>query len=394
METDNAWVSIKDMNQREILCTAEQITDAGVANSNVKLQPLGTILLSFKLTIGRVALAGRPLYTNEAIAGLRPRKILPEYLYHGLQQWNLLQDVDQAIKGATLNKAKLERIEFTLPESKVEQEMIAGILSLIERGIEQTEALVAKQHRVNAGLTHDLLSRGTDSGGVLRSEDTHEFKDSPLGRIPAEWAVRTLEDMTPRNAPIGYGIVQPGDFDHSGVPVAGIYTINTNFEQWHKSSRRIESAYSRSRIQPGDVLLSIKGTTGRVGVVPAGMAGNISREVARIRPLDSINPKYLRYLMLSDFFQRYLANAEVGTTRAELSIKNLRQLVAVVPQRDEQDEIVSRLASLERDWSKAQEQLAKYRAIRTALMQDLLTGRKRVTPLLDEVAEPASQQRA
>ena len=66
-ETDNAWVSIKDMRCSFISETAEYISDLGISRSNVKLQPAGTILLSFKLTIGRVAVAGKPLYTNEAI---------------------------------------------------------------------------------------------------------------------------------------------------------------------------------------------------------------------------------------------------------------------------------------------------------------------------------------
>jgi type I restriction enzyme S subunit len=84
-ETDNVWVSIKDMQQRTITETVEHISDAGVKHSNVKLQPPGTVLLSFKLTIGRVAIAGVPVYTNEAIAGLTSAEINPEYLYYGLQ---------------------------------------------------------------------------------------------------------------------------------------------------------------------------------------------------------------------------------------------------------------------------------------------------------------------
>src|SRR5262247_2909057 len=71
MVTTNLWVSIADLSQRQVTRTAEQITEAGIAHSNVKLLPPGTILLSFKLTIGRVAEAGAPLFTNEAIAGLR-----------------------------------------------------------------------------------------------------------------------------------------------------------------------------------------------------------------------------------------------------------------------------------------------------------------------------------
>lgn len=107
--TKNLWVSIRDLNQSVIYETNEYISDDGVKQSNVKIQKTGTILLSFKLTIGKVAYAGTDLYTNEAIAGLQPHEIHADFLYHGLQYWDLLLGVDQAIKGATLNKAKLKK---------------------------------------------------------------------------------------------------------------------------------------------------------------------------------------------------------------------------------------------------------------------------------------------
>ena len=65
-----------------------------------------------------------------------------------------------------------------LPSSP-EQNKIAEILSTVDQAIEQTEALIAKQQRIKIGLTQDLLTRGIDKDGSLRSEDTHEFKDSP-----------------------------------------------------------------------------------------------------------------------------------------------------------------------------------------------------------------------
>ena len=134
-ESSNLWVSIKDLNKSVITETTEYLSTSGIKHSNAKLQKQGTILLSFKLSIGRVAFAGVPLYTNEAIAGLKSNKINPYYLFHGLHQWDLLQEVDQAIKGATLNKEKLKKITFEYPESWTEQTKIAEILSTVDRAI-------------------------------------------------------------------------------------------------------------------------------------------------------------------------------------------------------------------------------------------------------------------
>jgi type I restriction enzyme S subunit len=88
--------------------------------------------------------------------------------------------------------------------------------------------------------------------------------------------------------------------------------------------------------------------------------------------------------MLSDFFQQYLGNAEVGTTRAEISIKILRVLYTLVPPLKEQKIIVSEIESIEQALSVGFRELNKLRLLKTGLMQDLLTGKRRVTPLLDD----------
>jgi type I restriction enzyme S subunit len=111
------WVSIADMLQTSIETTSERITDAGVRFSNVKLVPTGTPLMSFKLTVGRVAVAGRDLYTNEAIAAffVKADQADPRWLVHALPAACARAITDTAVKGLTLNKAKLERLTFDLP---------------------------------------------------------------------------------------------------------------------------------------------------------------------------------------------------------------------------------------------------------------------------------------
>ena len=107
--TSNVWVSIRDMRQRLITGSAEQISGLGVKKSNVKLQQPGTVLLSFKLSIGRVAIAAVPLFTNEAIAGLSPTGLTRDFLFHGLHRLRTsLQGMDQAIKGDDSQQAEAQ----------------------------------------------------------------------------------------------------------------------------------------------------------------------------------------------------------------------------------------------------------------------------------------------
>ena len=88
----------------------------------------------------------------------------------------------------------IETVEIPTPP-KPEQTKIAEILSTVDRAIEQTEALIAKQQRIKTGLMQDLLTRGIDEHGNLRSEQTHQFKDSPLGRIPVEWEATQIGNV-------------------------------------------------------------------------------------------------------------------------------------------------------------------------------------------------------
>ena len=350
-----------------------------------KIGSAGSILLSVRAPVGRLNIANRDYVIGRGLAALKGTRVTQDFLEHFLVfQEPRFRLASQGSTFEAINSSELKQWRILHPKDKAEQAKIAAVLSAMHRAIEETEALIAKQQRIKTGLMQDLLTRGIDEHGNLRSEQTHEFKDSPLGRIPAGWAVATLNQLTPTDAPIGYGIVQPGAYDPSGVRVAGIYTISSDFEKWHMSSSAIEAAYQRSRIRPGDVLLSIKGSTGRVGVVPPSIQGNISREIARIRPTAALNPHFIRFQLLSNSYQRYLLNAEVGTTRAELSIKVLRELSVAVPPRAEQNKIALRLASAERHLNATHLWLKKLRRVKTGHMQELLTGKRRVTPLLEQ----------
>jgi len=106
-----------------------------------------------------------------------------------------LPSLTAASHGSTMQhitRKELERFSAPLPESKLEQATISKILTTVDRALEETQALIAKQQRIKTGLMQDLLTRGVDEHGNLRCEQTHAFKDSPLGRIPAEWKVEQV----------------------------------------------------------------------------------------------------------------------------------------------------------------------------------------------------------
>lgn len=126
---EHLWVKIADMdNKIYISDTEEKITDKGVENSSVKEIPKGTLLFSFKLTVGKVAFAGKDLYTNEAIVGLIPKdkkdKHLLKYLYYVLPTLDFSPYAQRATKGFTLNSDSIEDIEVPFPDKETRNKIV------------------------------------------------------------------------------------------------------------------------------------------------------------------------------------------------------------------------------------------------------------------------------
>jgi type I restriction enzyme, S subunit len=133
-QTENVWLSIADLLKTEgdvVLDSKEYISD--IAADGSKIVKKGTLLVSFKLTLGRLAFAGKDLFTNEAIAALtiKDEKLINKYfLYQYLSffDWNAATAGDVKVKGKTLNKAKLKEIDVIFPKSLPEQQRIVAIL--------------------------------------------------------------------------------------------------------------------------------------------------------------------------------------------------------------------------------------------------------------------------
>lgn len=191
--------------------------------------------------------------------------------------------------------------------------------------------------------------------------------------LPNIWHEASLEAVTVPEAPIGYGIVQVGPFDRDGVPVIAIRDLPTpRTGAVHRSAQKVEAQYHRSRVRPGDVLISVKGTTGRIGLVPEGFEGNISRDVARIRLRSGHDPRYWFQLLRSEEAQQTLQLAAVGTTRQELSIGTLKTLAFRYPSLSEQCRIADILADFDQQMSSVTRLIAKHRDTKVAVARKLL----------------------
>ncbi len=203
---NNVWITIRELNGGTIYDSKEHITDLGVEKSPSKLIPAGTLLFSFKLSIGKMALAGCDLYTNEAIAGLSlcpDNHILRDYLAYSLRSIDLLEEVDLATKGALLNKKKLASLQIPLPPI-AEQRRIVDIL-------DQADSLRKKRAEANAKADRILPALFIKMFG--------DPTENSMG-----WDVKNLADI---NTDFRYGTSTrcSSDYVASGLPVLRIPNI-------------------------------------------------------------------------------------------------------------------------------------------------------------------------
>ncbi|TRU47896.1 MAG: restriction endonuclease subunit S [Microcystis aeruginosa Ma_QC_Ch_20071001_S25] len=278
----------------------------------------------------------------------------------------------------------IESVEILTPPIK-EQTQIATILSTIDRAIEQTEALIAKQQRIKTGLMQDLLTKGIDENGNIRSEETHEFKDSAIGRIPVEWEVKSLDELTTK---IGDGIHTTPAYSEN----TGFFFINGNNlgdGSIHITSDTLcvnQGEFRKYYIELDDrtILYSINGTIGNIAFYKNEPVV-LGKSAAYIKCKKSVNARLIYHILQSEPVHRFYDYELTGSTIKNLSLAAMRATPIKIPRMQEEQEFLAcRLDLCVYEIGQANNCLSKLRSLKTGLMQDLLTGKVRVTELIKE----------
>jgi type I restriction enzyme S subunit len=383
------WASVKDFKDGiyRLSKTKEEISEKGLKRSASHLIPAGTPIVCTRMAVGRIARASVPVAINQDLRALHIRdEFDTDYVVWAVD--SIRHRIENLAIGSTVKGISIDQLlsfEIEAPP-KPEQTKIAEILSTVGRAIEQTEALIAKQQRLKTGLMQDLLTRGIDEHGNLRSEQTHKFKDSPLGRIPVEWECLRLEQMTRVDSPITYGVVQPGKEDENGVRFlrgGDVYGGEIHQEKLRTISRTVSSSYKRTVLEGGELVMSLVGYPGEVAVIPPNLAGsNLARQVALIRLAVEYDANFVMYYLMSVPGKRQVFGSTLGSAQQVVNLKDLRTVLIPLPKPKEQAMSRQKIDGSFLEFKAQTQSLAKLRSLKTALMQDLLTGRKRVTDLL------------
>lgn len=269
----------------------------------------------------------------------------------------------------------IERLDIPVPPLP-EQSKIAEVLSTVDQAISQTKAIIAKHQRINTGLMQGLLTRGIDKHGRIRSEHTHKFKDSPLGRIPVEWY----------STSIGSQFTVRKERGRPGLPIMSI-VMNSGLVERSSVERRVETALvpeQHALVLEGDISYNMmrmwQGVLGR-----ASFDCLVSPAYVVLQPLGSINSRFAEWLFRHARMVHAFRQASKGVVddRLRLYPKDLFPIpMAIARSVEEQSQIADRLDAQVAAIASDIRALEKLSHTRTGLMRDLLSGDRRVTALL------------
>ena len=252
-----------------------------------------------------------------------------------------------------------------------------------------TEALIAKQQRIKTGLMQDLLTRGIDEHGNLRSEQTHKFKDSPLGRIPVEWESASLAVFVPSAE---YGIST--SLGESGYPVLRMNNLLDGEAELSDLKFTDAPVPEHLWLRDGDVLFNRTNSwehVGRTGIWRGQIeSATLASYLVRLNPHpDKLLPEMLNFWLNWERIQIAMRRqATPAVQQVNINPTNLRSIPAAFPRNlDEQTAITVRLSAVREVFNAYREHLHKLKSIKAGLMKDLLTGDRRVTALLEQREE-------
>jgi type I restriction enzyme S subunit len=286
-----------------------------------------------------------------------------------------------------------EVIRWTVPNPPYPQKRaIAQILDTLDTTIRQTEAIIEKLKQVKQGLLHDLLTRGIDANGELRppqSQAPHLYKDSPLGWIPREWkAVRFADAGTVTLGRQSAPRYQRGVNTRPYLRVVNILEDRLDLRDV-KTMDFDPTDFQRFCLRPGDVLLTegdlaSAHTVGRSAVYGGEVDGCcFQNTLIRFRPAQPEHSDYFHFAFCHLRATGRFAAVTTATTVHHLSAGRLeREVFLPLAPAPERLEVARRLRAIEHLVDVESRGLGKHAVLKSGLMDDLLTGRIRVTPLL------------
>lgn len=327
----------------------------------------GTLLLSAAGTIGRVVVFdGKDSYfqdSNIVWIDNDETKVTNDFLFYcySRMQWK----TEEGGIVSRLYNANLKSTSFIAPKSLAEQQRIAKALSDVDALISTTEKLIQKKKNIKQGTMQNLLTGKKRLPGFGPQTKSPTYKQTELGLIPEDWEVKNLGEL--------FDMKAGGDVDkeHFSYCKSSLYKYKI-----FSNGLENEGIYGYTDLPKykGNAIT----ITGRGTVGIAMFREEDFDAVIRLLVLNSKNDNLTNNSYITEEINSCISFPNESTGVPQLTVPQIRDIVIALPSKEEQTAIANVLSSMDKEIETLNTKLEKYRNLKTAMMQQLLTGKIRL----------------
>ena len=338
---DNVWVSIADLKEKYISDSKEYISNEAVSDTGIAAVPANTVIMSFKLSVGKCAITTKELYTNEAIMSFRPKvdySLIPDFIYYYLKGYHW-QGANKAVMGITLNKKSISNNKFSFPPLSTQQQIVEE-LDLLNGIIEKQKAQLKELDTLAQSLFYDMF------GDPVTNEKGWKVKK--LGEVCTEIKYGT---SLPACANGRYKYLRMCNLTNDGyLDLTDIKTIDIP-----------DSEIEKCIVKYGDILFNRTNSIELVGKTcmfdqdePMVIAGYI----IRVRLNQELLPVVIARMFNMPSVKKFLRGMAKGAVnQANINSKELASINIPLPPLTLQQQFAERVASIEHQKSLVKQSL-------------------------------------
>lgn len=350
---DVKWITPAELNDDSYIISdsARKITELAVKKTGLISFPEGTVILSSRAPIGKVAIAGCEMYCNQGFKNLIcSDKINNKYLYWFLKgNTHFLNSLGRGATFKEISKAIVSEIEINIPDIE-KQKKVVEILEKV-RGV-----IVLRKKELSI-LDNLIKARFVELFG--------DMKVNIKG-----WKIKTFEKMS--------CLITDGEHATPKRTTEGIYLLSARNVLNHSlqlndvdyiDQQEYDRIAKRVMPQGGDVLISCSGTVGRCCSVPSDLKFQMVRSVALIRFNEEINPVFAEYMITSDYLQEQINSSKTASSQSNLFQGKIRALKGFIPPIELQNQFADFVRAVDKSKVAVQKSLDETQKLFDSLMQ-------------------------
>ena len=386
---EEPWITISDMSGKHITKT-HFVSKKAVKKCNMRVVPKGSLLYSFKLSVGQVSFTTKDAYTNEAIASFYPTNNTNLKFWYYVLPVYLIRNANKNIYGVYLLNQDLIKNAMIIFPPKDEQKKIASYLdekiAKINTAISGKEKLIELLKEQKQIIINDAVTKGLNKNA--------KFKNSGiewLGKIPSHWDVKRFKDyfkfdkgltITKENLQDeGIFCVNYGEI-HSKLG----FEVNPKIDNLKCVGKEYLKANQKSLVKNGDFIFAdtsedIEGA-GNFTYLNSCLPTFAGYHTIICRPKKNLASRYLAYEFQSTTFRSQIQKRVKGVKVYSITQGLLADLIIWLPPKDEQEKIVSyldeKISKIDKLINLEQEYIKSLKEYKASLIDSVVTGKVKV----------------